>query len=66
MKTQHIETYLNQLKNIAKQTGWKLLDGCIDAGVSNSTYYRWVRGTSSPRIHQATKVAEYMLKYSRN
>lgn len=56
-------TYLSQLETLATETGWKLKEACIDAGVADTTYYRWVNGTSSPRLKEAKKVALYMQTY---
>jgi|DEB0MinimDraft_4_1074332.scaffolds.fasta_scaffold118334_1 DNA-binding XRE family transcriptional regulator len=60
-----IKTYLQQLKEIAEETGWKLNEACIDAGISETTYYRWAKGNYNPREKQAKKVAEHMVKFRR-
>ena len=60
-----ILTYLSQLKNTANETGWELRDACIDAGLSDTTYYRWNKGTTTPREQEAKKVSSHMLQFRR-
>lgn len=56
-------TYLEQLNTLAEETGWLLREACLDAGIADTTYYRWINGTTSPRLKQAKKVANFMLAY---
>jgi transcriptional regulator with XRE-family HTH domain len=56
-------TYLDQLKQLADDAGWKLRDACIDAGIADTTYYRWMNGTSNPRLKQAEKVEKLLLTF---
>jgi transposase-like protein len=65
MQNGAILDYWEQLVKIAEETGWSLRDACIDAGISDSTFYRWKNQTWSPRKQAAEKVAEYMLTYRR-
>tara|TARA_E500000305_G_scaffold33701_3_gene25661 strand:+ start:25240 stop:25425 length:186 start_codon:yes stop_codon:yes gene_type:complete len=60
-----IYTYLTQLEEIAENTGWTLKDACVDAGLSDTTFYRWQLGITKPREKQAQIVAEYMTTYAR-
>jgi hypothetical protein len=60
-----INTYYNQLLTISKETGWDLKEACIDAGISDTTYYRWLNKTHSPREKQAQLVAAHMVKFRR-
>ena len=52
-----LTSYYEQLENIAVETGWTLKDACIDAGLSDSTYYRWANGSFEPRRQPAERVA---------
>jgi len=56
-------SYLEQLKSLASECGWRLKDACADAGISATTYYRWINGTTSPRLKQAERVAKFMQSY---
>jgi len=58
-----IQSYLDQLLELASACGWHLKDACADAGISYTTYYRWMNGTSSPSQKKAEKVANYMQSY---
>lgn len=60
-----LETYLQQLQNIAEITGWNLREACIDSGINESTYYRWNKKITNPRQDQAQKVARFMEQYAR-
>ncbi|MEK9909141.1 MAG: hypothetical protein VW498_02135 [Candidatus Thalassarchaeaceae archaeon] len=60
-----IKTYLEQLQEIAEQTGWDLEEACVDAGVAKTTYWRWTHNKITPRLAKAQQVAEYMLSYAR-
>tara|TARA_R100000664_G_C2757240_1_gene145386 strand:+ start:3249 stop:3443 length:195 start_codon:yes stop_codon:yes gene_type:complete len=62
---QAIYSYYQQLENIAEETGWNLKEACIDAGISDSTYYRWANGSFEPRRKPAERVADYMQRYQR-
>jgi len=59
------KNYLTQLKEIAENTGWELREACMDAGIADTTYYRWIQGTTTPREKQAQTVANYMVTYTR-
>jgi transcriptional regulator with XRE-family HTH domain len=58
-----MKTYLEQLKTLASDSGWKLKEACIDAGIADTTYYRWMNGTTSPRYKQAQQVENFLLTY---
>jgi hypothetical protein len=66
METNVIKSYKNQLVDLAKETGWELKDACVDAGIADSTYYRWINSATSPRLKEATQVGNYMCRYSRS
>jgi len=56
-------TYLSQLQALASDAGWRLKDACIDAGIADTTYYRWINGTSNPRLKQAQKIETLLLTF---
>jgi hypothetical protein len=56
-------TYLNQLQTLASDMGYNLKEACLDAGIADTTYYRWINGTTSPRFKQAQKVEEHLLTF---
>tara|TARA_Y100000310_G_scaffold187899_1_gene187875 strand:- start:1396 stop:1593 length:198 start_codon:yes stop_codon:yes gene_type:complete len=58
-----IKSYLDQLIELAEETGWKLKEACTDSGISDATFYRWMKGSYSPRHKQAVTVANFMLRY---
>ena len=58
-------TYLEQLQNKAEDTGWNLKEACVDAGIAETTFYRWNKKITNPRQDQAQQVAEYMKQYAR-
>jgi len=60
-----IITYIEQLKTIADETGWDLREACIDSGISDVSYYRWINGTTQARETEVIRVAEYMEMYAR-
>lgn len=60
-----LKTYLEQLKTIADNTGWDLREACADAGIAETTFYRWNKKITNPRQDQAQQVAQYMEKYAR-
>tara|TARA_R100001082_G_C4348904_1_gene153613 strand:- start:486 stop:680 length:195 start_codon:yes stop_codon:yes gene_type:complete len=60
-----LTSYYEQLENIADETGWTLKEACIDAGLSDSTYYRWANGSFEPRRQPAERVADFMLQFRR-
>ncbi len=60
-----ITSYLDQLNQIADDTGWNLADACVDSGIAVTTYYRWIKKICSPREKQARIVADYMARYAR-
>ena len=37
-----IRSYYDQLLETAEMTGWDLKEACIDSGVADTTFYRWV------------------------
>jgi hypothetical protein len=49
-------SYLEQLRDYAAAKRVKLLDAVIDAGLPDSTYYRWNAGTAEPRREKAEAV----------
>lgn len=51
-------SYLDQLKSHAATKGVKLLDAVIEAGLPNSTYYRWNAGSAEPRREKAEAVKQ--------
>ena len=53
-----IESYLEQLEKIAEETGWNLKEACYDAGIAETTLYRWKGGKTSPSHKTALKLAE--------
>ena len=57
------ESYLEQLEKIAEETGWNLKEACYDAGIAETTLYRWKGGKTSPSHKTALKLAEYMATY---
>jgi DNA-binding XRE family transcriptional regulator len=59
------QTYLEQLTQIAVETGWSLNDACDDSGISRTTLYRWQKGTSHPSEGVARKIADHMQRYAR-
>ena len=61
-----IVTYLDQLRQIAVETGWKLSEACEDSKIAPSTLYRWQRGLSRPSEKAAQKIARYMQTYRRS
>jgi transposase len=61
-----IKPYLQQLISLSEETGWELRDACIDAGISDSTFYRWINKKNKPRLKEAETVAKYMCTYPRN
>ena len=58
-------SYLEQLTTIAEETGWELREAVIDAGFSESSYYRWIKGRTKPQAEQTEAVIGYMLKYAK-
>lgn len=54
------QPYLAQLESIARETGWDLKQACLDVGVADTTFYRWINRTTKPREKQARAVALYM------
>jgi len=60
-----LKSYYDQLLDLADYTGWDLREACIDAGIADTTFYRWLKGLTSPRFKQAQIVAEYMTTYAR-
>ncbi len=58
-----IESYLDQLERIAIETGWDLKEACYDAGIAETTLYRWRGRKTFPSHKTALKLAEYMAKY---
>jgi|TARA_R110002095_G_scaffold29117_3_gene28829 transcriptional regulator with XRE-family HTH domain len=61
-----IITYLEQLKKIAKDTGWLLEDACDDLGIARTTIYRWHKQISHPNERIVIKLARYMQTYRRS
>ena len=59
-----IVTYLDQLNTLCEETGWTLKEACIDSGVADTTFYRWVNGQTSPRYKQAQIVSNFMERYA--
>lgn len=66
MQQKIIKSYKEQLVQIATDTGWALKDACIDAGIADSTYYRWNSHSTNPRLKEAETVARYMFTYPCN
>tara|TARA_R110000824_G_scaffold120059_5_gene274664 strand:+ start:1790 stop:1975 length:186 start_codon:yes stop_codon:yes gene_type:complete len=60
-----LRTYFDQLIDLSETTGWDLRDACIDAGIADTTFYRWRLGITKPREKQAQIVAEFMTTYAR-
>tara|TARA_R100001530_G_scaffold54610_1_gene40286 strand:+ start:3497 stop:3691 length:195 start_codon:yes stop_codon:yes gene_type:complete len=59
-----IRSYYDQLLETAEMTGWDLKEACIDSGVADTTFYRWVNGQTSPRYKQAQIVSNFMERYA--
>jgi len=55
-----IKSYLDQLAILATDAKIELKDACLGAGISDTTYYRWMNGKNSPRFKQANGVAKYI------
>jgi len=56
---------MEQLKEIADQTGWVLEEACVDSGIASTTYFRWKTGRTQARESEVIKVANYMETYAR-
>ena len=57
-----ISTYYDQLLSATEKRGVDLKQAVLQAGIPDSTYYRWVNNTSNPSIQATLKVYEAIVK----
>ena len=49
-------SYYRQITDVALTKGVDILKACEKSGVSDSTYYRWREGKTSPQLRTAERI----------